>query len=196
MSKNYFYERSRFSEFKSNTTYHQLLQMTDTEFVNWAKLLRNEVTHQWDVYGTPPVIGRNKDGIIKSFRKLKGNDCNFLEKDLTNDTESLGIIQNFNKDASVINQFFPTMLKTKISSGKSSDGGLSIYDYFAEPTLEDRFIRIMKRAVKRDSMYSWSRSIVTKRTENKFWNGQNGIDFIKDVFDGNIFNCRTSTNVC
>lgn len=186
--KEYFYERSRFAEFKSNTTYHQLLQMTDGEFVIWAKLLRKEVTHQWDVYGTPPVIGRTKDGIIKSFKKLKGNDCDFWQKDVTNDETSLGIIQNFNKDASVVNQFFPTMLKTKISSGKSHDGGLSIYDHFSDPQLEDKFVKIMKRAVKRDSMYSWSRSIVNKRDENPFWNGQNGIEFIEDVYNGKVFN--------
>ena len=53
MSK-YFYEKSRFSEFKSNTTYHQLLEMTDDEFVQKyqqfvKKLLNNgmkEELHQ------------------------------------------------------------------------------------------------------------------------------------------------------
>jgi hypothetical protein len=52
----HFYERSKFSEFKSNTTYHQLLSMTDDEFTDWARLLRKEVTEQWDTTGTPPVI--------------------------------------------------------------------------------------------------------------------------------------------
>lgn len=183
----YFYDRSRFSEFKSNTTYHHLLEMGDDDFVEWAKLLRKEVTEQWDVYGTPPVIGRNEAGIIKSFKKLRGNDCDFLQKDLTGDDTSLGIIQNFNKDASVVNQFFPTMLKTKISTGKSADGGLSIYDHFADPSMEEKFVKIMARAVKRDSMYSWSRSVVNKVDENPFWNGQNGIEFIKDVHDGKVF---------
>lgn len=186
MSK-YFYERSKFSEFKSNTTYHELLSMSDDEFVEWARLLRKEVTHQWDESGTPPVIGKTEDGIIESFKKLKSNPCDFLENDLTDDKESLGIIKNFNKDASPVNQFFPTMLKTKISSGKSHDGGLSIYDHFSDPELEDKFINIMKRSVKRDSMYSWSRSIVDKRDENPFWNGQSAIDFIKDVHNGKIF---------
>lgn len=192
MSKNYFYERSRFSEFKSNTTYHQLLQKTDDEFVIWAKLLRKEVTTQWDVYGTPPVIGRNEDGIIARFKKLRGNKCNFLENDLSGDKESLGIIQNFNKDASVVNQFFPTMLKTKISSGKTAEGGLSIYDHFGDPDMEEKFVKIMKRAVKRDSMYSWSRSIVNKKDENPFWNGHSGVEFIKDVFDKKIFTGKYS----
>ncbi len=184
----YFYERSKFSEFKSNTTYHQLLQMTDDEFVSWAKLLRKEVTDQWDVTGTPPVIGKDEQGIIDSFKKLKSNPAEYWEKDLSGDDESLGIIQNFNKDASVVNQFFPTMLKTKISIGKSAEGGLSIYDHFADPELEDTFVKIMRRAVRRDSMYSWSRSIVNKKDENPFWDGQDGYTFIKDAYDGKIFN--------
>ena len=76
----HFYERSKFSEFKSNKTYHQLLSMTDDEFTDWARLLRKEVTEQWDTTGTPPVIGRDESGIVDSFKKLKGNDCNFWEK--------------------------------------------------------------------------------------------------------------------
>ena len=192
MSNKHFYERSKFSEFKSNTTYHQLLEMTDDEFVVWARLLRKEVTEQWDERGTPPVIGRDEDGIIEKFKKLKSNPANYWEKDLSGDDESLGIIKNFNKDASVVNQFFPTMLKTKISTGKSADNGLSIYDHFSDPTMEDKFVHIMKRAVKRDSMYSWSRSIVDKKDENPFWNGQGAIDFIKDVHNGKVFNGKYS----
>ena len=188
----YFYEKSRFSEFQSNTTYHQLLQMTDDEFVKWARLLRKEVTEQWDERGTPPVIGKNEQGIIKNFKKLKSNPADYWEKDTSGDTESLGVIKNFNKDASVVNQFFPTMLKTKISIGKSADNGLSIYDHFSDPNMEEKFVKIMKRAVKRDSMYSWSRSIVDKKDENPFWNGQGAIDFIKDVKDGKVFNGKYS----
>jgi len=184
---NHFYERSQFSKFQSNTTYHQLLEMTDGEFTDWARTLRKEVTEQWDVFGTPPVIGRNEDGIITKFKKLKSNPANYLEKDLSGDELSLGIIKNFNKDASVVNQFFPTMLKTKISTGKSAEGGLSIYDHFSDPELEEKFVKIMKRAVKRDSMYSWSRSVVDKRDENPFWNGQGAIDFVKDVHNGKVF---------
>ncbi len=187
---NHFYERSQFSKFQSNTTYHQLLQMTDGEFTDWARTLRKEVTEQWDVFGTPPVIGRNEDGIITKFKKLKSNPADYWEKDLSGDDLSLGIIKNFNKDASVVNQFFPTMLKTKISTGKSADGGLSIYDHFSDPELEEKFVKIMKRAVKRDSMYSWSRSIVDKKDENPFWNGQGAIDFVKDAHNGKVFNGR------
>lgn len=188
----YFYERSRFKEFKSNIAWHKLLEMNEDEFRDWARLLRKEVTQQWDEHGTPPVIGKNEKGIIKSFDKLKSNPCDFLKKDFSDDPESLGIIQNFNKDASPINQFFPTMLKTKISIGKTADGGLSIYDHFADPEMEDKFVHIMKRAVRKDSMYSWSRSVVNKKDENPFWDGQGGVDFIKDAHDGKVFHGKYS----
>ena len=184
--KKWFYERSKFDTFKSNTTYHKLLQMTADEFTEWARLLRQEVTTQWDEYGTPPVIGKDEDGLITNFKKLKGNPCDYLIDDNTGDEESLGIIKNFNKDASGVNQFFPTMLKTKISIGKSADNGLSIYDHFGDPEMEEKFVHIMRRAVKRDSMYSWSRSIVTKKDENPFWNGQDGKDFIRDIHEGKV----------
>ena len=36
-------------------------------------------------------------------------------------------------------------------------------------------------------MYSWSRSVVDKKDENPFWNGQGFIDFIKDVYDEKVF---------
>ena len=183
---NYFYEQSKFSEFKSDTTYHQLLSKTDDEFVEWARLLRKEVTDAWDGAGQPPVKGKTEESIIKHFGKLKNNDCDFFIED-TSDDESLGILKNFNKDQSVVNQFFPTMLKTRISNGVSAAGGLSIYDYFAQDDLEDAFVKVMRRAVKRDSMYAWSRSLTSKRDENPFWNGQTPIDFIKDISAGKIF---------
>ena len=185
-SKKY-YEKSNFKEFVSNITYDDLLKMNDSDFTEWAKNLRKEVAYQWDTTDTPPVIGKNEDGIINSFKKLSKNSCDFLQEDYTNDLESLGIIQNFNKDASACNQFFPTMLKTKISIGKSADGGLSIYDHFSLPELEDKFVRVMKRAVKRDSMYSYSRSIVNKKDENPFWDGESAYDFVKKVKDENLF---------
>jgi len=184
---NYYYQRNKFVDFKSNILFHELLDTSDSEFESWAKTLREEVTNQWDEFGNPPVIGKNHDKIISSLGKLKSNECNFLETDLSDDNESLGIIKNFNKDASVVNQFFPTMLKTKISSGKTAEGGLSIYDYFGDPDMEDKFVTIMRRAVRRDSMYVWSRSLVTKKDENPFWNGQSGYEFIKDVKDGKVF---------
>jgi hypothetical protein len=45
----------------------------------------------------------------------------------------------------------------------------------------------MRKAVKNDSMYSYSRSIVNKKDENPFWDGESAYDFIKKVKDKNLF---------
>jgi len=44
----------------------------------------------------------------------------------------------------------------------------------------------MRKSVKGDSMYSYSRSIVNKKDENPFWDGESAYDFIKKIKDGNI----------
>jgi hypothetical protein len=161
--------------------------MSDDVFTKWAIELRAEMVYNWDNYNTPPVRGRNESKIVDRFKKLRGNKCDFLQKDLSGDADSLGIIKNFNRDASPINQFFPAMMKTKISYGKTSDNSVSIYDYFADPELEESFLHTIRRTVKRDSTYSWARSVVNKMDENPFWNGQSSMDFIKDVHDGEVF---------
>ena len=45
MSKHY-YERSKFSEFQSNTTYHRLLEMTDDEFAQYQADQATEVARK------------------------------------------------------------------------------------------------------------------------------------------------------
>ena len=43
-------------------------------------IVKKEVTEQWDERGTPPVIGKNEKGIVKSFKKLKSNPIELLGK--------------------------------------------------------------------------------------------------------------------
>ena len=89
MSNKYFYERSKFSEFKSNTTYHQLLEMTDDEFVScqWAQLFVKKLLNN-GMKRNSPVIKKNEKGIINNFKKLKSNP-KYWEKDTSGDEESL-----------------------------------------------------------------------------------------------------------
>ena len=87
--------------------------MTDDEFVYGTRLLRKEVTEQWDERGTPPVIGKDEKGIVKSFKKLKSNPAKYWVKDKTDDEESLGIIQNFNKDTIGCKSVFSYNVKNK-----------------------------------------------------------------------------------
>ena len=81
----HYYQRNKFVDFKSNILFHELLDTSDSEFEDWAKTLRKEVTEQWDEFGNPPVIGKNHDKIISSLGKLKSNECDFIEKDLSGD---------------------------------------------------------------------------------------------------------------
>ena len=52
---------------------------------------------------------------------------------------------------SSVNQFFPTMLKTRVNNG-------SIYDWFTED-YRDKFQKVMLRVIKRDGMYNYSKCI-------------------------------------
>ena len=152
----HFYERSNITDKTNpiNKTYDDILSMNQNEIDTWINDLREDVITKWDNDGTPPVIGKNEDQIINGWKKLKDYD---VDKFWIDDSDSVGIIKNFSKQASGINQFFPTMLKTKISSGVSSDSGKSIYDSFKEDDLKDNFKKAMMRSIRRDSMYSYSK---------------------------------------
>ena len=58
--------------------------------------------------------------------------------------------------------------------------------------MEDKFVHIMKRPVKRDSMYSWSRSIVDKKDENPFGMDKVQLILLKMFTDGKVFNGKYS----
>lgn len=187
----YFYTKNNFKSLDTNLSYHDIVSMSDDLFREWAIRLRDEIRHRWDVDGTPPLSGKSEKQIIERMSTLKPDDCDFFIKD-EEDSESLGIIKNFNRNQSVVNQFFPTMLKTKISDGASSETAYSIYDYFSEDHLKESFIKTMIRAVRKDSMYAWCKSLSSDIDENPFWNGQTPTNFIKDVYEGSIFNGKWS----
>jgi hypothetical protein len=178
-----FYEKSNIADKTNpiNITYDELLHKSDSEIDTWIDELRTYVITQWDVNGQPPVIGQNEDTIISNWKKLFGYDVKSFY------TEDLKVIKNFNKFASAVNQFFPTMLKTKISSGVSSEGATSIYDMFKEDDLRDTFKKAMLRALYKDSMYSFSKSILKDEVDRNvgeylnYWNNNDkyGITVIR-----------------
>lgn len=157
MSKG-FYEKSNIASKSNplNITYDEILHKSTKELDLWIDELRQYIITQWDEEGQPPVIGQNEEDIIKNWRKLFGYDVDsFFD-------EETKVVKNFNKFASGVNQFFPTMLKTKISSGVSSEGATSIYDHFKEDDLRDKFKKAMLRGLFRDSMYSFGKSVIKK----------------------------------
>ena len=140
-----------------NITYGELLKKSPNEVDVWIDELRNYVITQWD-NGQPPVIGQNEEDIIKKWSKL--HEVNVDDEKFFN--EKSGVIRNFNKLASGVNQFFPTMLKTKISTGVSSDNAHSIYDMFSEDDYRDKFSKSMKRGLYKDSMYAFGKTLRRK----------------------------------
>ena len=157
MSKG-FYEKSNIATTDNplNITYDEILHKSFDELNTWIDDLRQYVITQWDVEGQPPVIGKNEDEIIKGWSKLRDFDVDSFYNEKHN------VVKNFSKMASGINQFFPTMLKTKISSGVNSEGATSIYDMFKEDDLKEKFKKAMFRGLFKDSMYSYGKSVKTE----------------------------------
>ena len=151
-----------------NITYGELLKKSPNEVDVWIDELRDYVITQWDDNHQPPVIGQNEEDIIKKWSKL--HEVNVREFF----NEKTGVIRNFNKLASGVNQFFPTMLKTKISTGVSSDNAHSIYDMFSEDDYREKFSKAMKRGLYKDSMYSFGKTL---RREDIL----NVVDYIKEI---------------
>ena len=148
--KKYYYERSNLLESDINIYFEELLYMNDKETSEWIKNLRSFIISEWDDKGIPPTIGQNTDKILTNFGKLRDYPVeDFL---ISDDDGNEDVIRNYNKQATSINQFFPTMLKTRV-------GKASIYDWFTDE-FQDRFEKVIRRILKRDSMYNWSKCIL------------------------------------
>ena len=175
-----YYEKSKIADKDNpvNITYGELLQKSDSDVESWIDELRDWVIDQWDNHGQPPVIGKNTDDIISNWKKLRDFDVD------TFFTEDNKVIRNFNKSATSVNQFFPTMLKTKISTGVSSENCTSIYDMFKEDSLRDHFKKAMLRSLYKDSMYSYSKTIL----RNEVVGDVN--DYIKKIDDAYLQKAR------
>ena len=141
--KKYYYERSNLLESDVNINFEELLYMDEKETSKWIEKLRSFIISEWDDKGIPPTIGSNTKDIKKNFMKLREYDVHnkFL---ISDDDGNKNVIKNYNKHASSINQFFPTMLKTRVQNG-------SIYDWFTDEykhKFEKVILRILKRAVR------------------------------------------------
>ena len=123
--------------------------MAQTE--EWIENLRKFIISEWDEKGIPPTIGQDTKDLKKNFMKLREYDVHhkFLVSD---DDGNRNVIKNYNKHASGVNQFFPTMLKTRVQNG-------SIYDWFTDE-YKDKFQKVILRILKRDSMYNWSKCVL------------------------------------
>ena len=169
-----FYIKSNIVNFESNVMYDDLIGMTDEEVDSWVDLLRHEIITQWDneESPTPPTIGKVEEGIVKAFSSLRSYDISgFFSEEENAGVESYGLVANFSKNSGTVNQFFPTMLKTRITTGVNVDGARSIFDYFSKDKLRDAFKHTMIRALIKDSMCSYTKSLHTTKNDEVDWVG-------------------------
>ena len=176
----YFYEKSGIECWPTNITYGELVSYNKQQLYAWLEELRLRVLNTWDEQGIPPVVGKNENEIKSSFSKLRQYDCSkfFYDVENGNDADVIGVIANFSKCGSAANQFFPTMLKTKIANGNGTDSARSIYDYFTDKW-KDSFHHILRRVIFNDSMYLYSKSISLKTEKNPYFKSN---ETIKDLF--------------
>jgi hypothetical protein len=175
--KKYYYERSNLLESEVNINFEELLWMDNAQTEEWIENLRRFIISEWDDKGIPPTIGQSTETLKKNFMKLREYDIHhkFLVHD---DSGNENVIKNYNKHASGVNQFFPTMLKTRVQNG-------SIYDWFTDE-YKDKFQKVIRRILKRDSMYNWSKCVLVDEEipENFFIVQQKSVGYHLD--QGNI----------
>jgi hypothetical protein len=134
-----------------NKTFEELLWMPKDEFRQWVVDMRKVVVDLWDNEGLPPRVGFSQDEIANQFQKMVSFPVHEfeIEKDVVRNTSVIG---------NAVNEWFPTMMKTKISYSTKGNAK-SIYDYFADPDLLDTFVTYASRHFKRDSFYHYSAPI-------------------------------------
>lgn len=160
----WFYERNTdFINSPINKTFEEILWMTQEEFRQWVIDLRKEVVRLWDEQGQPPRVGYNKSEMIEQFQQMES----FIAGSMVQLDEYGGgwnVLRNTSNLGNAVNQFFPTMMKTKINYTKDVNAGKSIYDYFSKEDLLDTFVTYASRHFKRDSFYSYSRTLAKNDT--------------------------------
>lgn len=152
----YFYEKNtEFLQSSLNKTFEEVLWMNKDDFRQWIIDLRKDVVRLWDEKGQPPRVGYNEQEIIDQFNDMTSFPVHeFLVKDeLTGEKD---VVRNTSVIGNAVNQWFPTMMKTRINYTKDVNSGKSIYDYFAKEELLETFVTYASRHFKRDSFYHYS----------------------------------------
>lgn len=166
--KKWFYERNE-ELLKSpvNKTFEEILWMTEPEFQAWVVDMRAEVVRIWDNNGIPPRVGFSEQDIIGQFQEMRsypvhhsvdGFEC------VDEETNAKDCIRNNSIIGNAANQWFPSMMSTKINYSDDTSEGLSIYDHFKEPSLLAKMTTYARRHFKRDSFYHYSQ--VVRRFED------------------------------
>jgi hypothetical protein len=162
----WFYEKNQeLLNSQVNVHFEDLLKMSKDEFREWVIELRKLVVDLWDNKNLPPRVGYSEKEIIEQFEQMESFPVHEFEKkdELTGNL----VIRNTSVIGNSVNQWFPTMMKTRINYTKNDDGK-SIYDFFARDDLLDTFVTYATRHFKKDSFYHYSH--VAKANDNTYRN--------------------------
>ena len=116
----HFYQRNDYIlNHEINKNFEEILWMNDTEFRQWVIDMRKVIAYAWDELGIPPRVGFNEDQIIDQFNKLDSFPVHkFVQTDEV--TGEKDVIRNTSVVGNAANQWFPTMMATKINYKNSS----------------------------------------------------------------------------
>lgn len=182
MNKKWFYEKNNeLLESPCNKKFEEILWMPEDDFRQWVRDLREVVVELWDNHDKPPRVGYNEETIIEQFNEMTSFPVwKFeVEDELTGEKD---VIRNTSVIGNAVNQFFPTMMKTRINYTSDSSQGKSIYDYFAREDLYETFVKYARRHFKRDSFYHYSNPLKVNETitvGSKKQSFQTGEEFIR-----------------
>ena len=129
--------------------------MDDASFRAWIVDLRKEIARIWDDLGTPPRIGKTENEIRQNLSNLRSYQVKDVEckDELTGNNDC---IRSTSPVANVVNQWFPSMMKTKINYNIDGSRAVSIYEHFKDPDLLEKMVLYSRRHFKRDSFYMYS----------------------------------------
>lgn len=150
--KTFFEKNTHLLTHPVNVTFEELLEMNADKFCEWVVNMRKAVVDIWDNKGCPPRIGKIEEDIIEEWNKMAEYPVRSFEFD--DELEDIGndVILNKARLGSEVDQWFPTMMKTRINYSERDDG-YSIYELFAEDRFLDRMVKGSMRHFRRDSLY-------------------------------------------
>lgn len=139
-----------------NVTFDAVLRMSDAAFIAWMERVRRAILTQWDTQQVPPRVGLTDTEIDAAWDRLV--TANIADVWTTADDGAVCVSAPATSH-SVIGQWFPTMMKTRINYS-AKDVGISIYDMFSRDEIWSRYrTSYASRHFRRDSFYAYSRAI-------------------------------------
>lgn len=141
-----------------NVTFDAVVRMSALEFTAWMERVRHAILTQWDTQQVPPRVGMSDAEMDVAWHRLM---TAHVADVWTHADDGASCLSAPATSHSVIGQWFPTMMKTRINY-TAKDVGISIYDMFARDEIWARYVKsYASRHFRRDSFYAYSRAVHT-----------------------------------